>query len=229
MAGLLGSPPDLPRACRNRPVPAEVLRSGHVPLPQRRWAARRPSRGVYGIGHHRPVQAHAGLQRAAPHRLGRLRAARGAVRAAHRHPSADHHRTQRGALSEPAQVAGLLLRLEPGDQYHRSGLLPVDPVDLQAALRARPGVPGGKTGVVVSGAGYHAGQRGSHRRQVRGGRFSLRSPTAAAVGIADHRLRRGAARRAGQPGLAGQHQGDAAQLDRPQRRRRAGVPTGRRR
>ena len=98
-------------------------------------------------------------------------------------------------------------------------LLPLDAVDLQAALRARACVSRGAARLLVPGARHDARERGGHRRQVRGRRLPVRAPAAAAVGAEDHRVRRRAARRPRRARLAGQHEGDAAQLDRPQRRR----------
>ena len=79
------------------------------------------------------------------------------------------------------------------------------------------GVSGRSAGQLVPGAGHGAGQRGSDRRQVGARRPSRRAHAAAAVDAAHHRLRRSAAGRPGPGRLAGIDQGDAAQLDRPQR------------
>ena len=54
---------------------AQVLRARHVPLPVRRGPARRPLRGLHRHRHHHPLEADAGLQRAAPDGLGRVRPA----------------------------------------------------------------------------------------------------------------------------------------------------------
>ena len=45
---------------------------------------------------------------------------------------------------------GDLDRLDPGAGHERPGVLPLDPVDLPAALRARPRLPQGGRGQVVS-------------------------------------------------------------------------------
>src|SRR4029450_3139745 len=57
---------------RGRRRPGPLLRPGHVPLPAGR-PAHGPPGGVLGRRRDRPPEAHAGLQRAAPDRLGRLR------------------------------------------------------------------------------------------------------------------------------------------------------------
>ena len=77
-------------------------------------------------------------------------------------------------------------------------------------------------GQLVPGPGHRAGQRGGHRRRPQRAR-QLPGVQAqpAAVDDAHHRLRRPAARRPGPAGLAGDGQGDAAQLDRPVRRARS--------
>ena len=59
---------------RGRHQPAPLLRAGHVPLPLGR-PAHGPPGGVLGRRRDRQAEADAGLQRAAPHRLGRLRPA----------------------------------------------------------------------------------------------------------------------------------------------------------
>ena len=80
VATLLGRAPDVRHAAAARA--AEALRARHVPLSQRRRAARRPSRGLHGHRHRLPLRADAGQQRAAPDGLGRLRPAGRAARQA---------------------------------------------------------------------------------------------------------------------------------------------------
>jgi leucyl-tRNA synthetase len=72
-------------------------------------------------------------------------------------------------------------------------------------------------GLVVPRTRHHARERGGHRRQVGSRRLPLRAPAAAPVGAEDYGLCRRAARGARRPRLARQHEGHAAQLDRPQR------------
>ncbi len=219
MASLLGGAQDLPSRRRYRPVEAEVLRARHVSVPLRRRPARGSSRGLHRVGHRCALQADARVQRAAPDGLGRVRLARGAVRDQDRNASEDHDRAQRGAVPRAAQEARFLLRLGSRGQHDRSELLPLDPVDLQAAIRAWARVSRGAPGLVVPGARHHARERGGHRRQIRGRRLPVRPPTVAAMGAQDHRVRRRAARGPRRARLAGQHEGNAAQLDRPQRGR----------
>jgi leucyl-tRNA synthetase len=74
MAAVLGTEPDVPDA-RVCPAGRKAVRAGHVPLPQRRRAARGPSRGLHGHRHRLPLRADAGQERPAPDGLRRLRAA----------------------------------------------------------------------------------------------------------------------------------------------------------
>ena len=69
-----------------------------------------------------------------------------------------------------------------------------------------------------------ARQRAGDRRALRALRRAGRDSPARAVVLPDHRLRRPPARRPRHDRLARARQGDAAQLDRPQRRRRGRVP-----
>ena len=94
----------------------------------------------------------------------------------------------------------------------------------EAAVRARPRVSSGAAGLVVPGARHRARERGGHRRQERARRLPVRAPADAPVDAPDHRLRRRAARRSRRARLAREHEGDAARLDRPQRRRRDRLP-----
>ena len=79
-------------------------------------------------------------------------------------------------------------------------------------------------GQLVPGAGDGAGQRRGHRRQERARRTSGRPHAADPVDAADHRLRRAAGRGPRRSRLAPADQGHAAQLGRPQRRRRGRFP-----
>ena len=80
------------------------------------------------------------------------------------------------------------------------------------------GLPGRGAGQLVPGPGHGAGQRGSHRRQIGARRPSRGAHAAAAMDAAHHGLRRAPARRPGHARLARVDQGDAAQLDRQERR-----------
>ena len=84
---------------------AQVLHPRHVPLPVRRGAARRASRGLHRHGHSGPLPPRARLQCPAPDWLGRLRPARRAIRHQDRPASAQDHRAEHRDLQAPDQVA----------------------------------------------------------------------------------------------------------------------------
>ena len=135
-----------PGCTRPRPIPraAEVLRARHVPLPVRRRPARRPPRGLHRDRHHHPLEADAGLQRAAPDGLGRLRPARRALR----HQDTASTRASRPQQRSPTSAARSTRSASPTTGTARSTppipTTQVDAVDLPAALRARPRLPGGR-------------------------------------------------------------------------------------
>ncbi len=123
----------------------QAVPAGHVPLPVRRGSARRTPAGLHRHRRDRPLHADDRPERAAHHRVRRLRAARRAVRGAHRHPPADHHRGEHRPVPGAAAPAGVRPRPAAQRRHHRSGLLPVDPVDLHPAVRGlvrRNGRPG---------------------------------------------------------------------------------------
>ena len=136
-----------PRSSRE---PAEVLRPRHVPLPLRGGPAHRSPGGLHGNRRGRAQAAHAGLQRPPPDGLGRLRAAGGACRGAREPAPTAHHRAERGQLPPSDRAPRLLVRLGAGGQHVLRGLLPLDAVDLPRAAQARPRLPGGRAGLVVS-------------------------------------------------------------------------------
>ena len=80
--------------------------------------------------------------------------------------------------------------------------------------RPSPRVHGRGDGELVSGSGHGAGERGSDRRQERARRISRRTPSAAAVADAHHRVQRPTDQRPRCAGVAGESEGDAAELDR---------------
>ena len=166
VAGALGEPRHVPRGRGGRHVAAEVLRARHVSVSERRRLARRASGRLHGVRHRRALQAHARLQRAASDGLGRVRPARRAICAQDRHAPEGDHRAQRAPLPRAAQDARFLVRLAARGQHDGPRLLPLDAVDLQAALRARARLSRGAAGLVVPGARHHARQRGGHRRQI---------------------------------------------------------------
>ncbi len=199
---------------RQRPERAEVLLSGHVPVSVGGGAPRGAPRGLHGDGHPVPLQAHEGVQRAAPDGVGRVRPARRAVRGRDGDAPGGHDEEERRPLPRTDPRAGLFVRLGPRDQHDGPEVLQVDAVDFRAALQEGAGVRGGGSGQLVSGAGDGPGERGSHRRALRAREPSGGAPSDAAVDAADHGVRGTASEGPGHARLAGGHQGDAAQLDR---------------
>ena len=121
-------------------------------------------------------------------------------------------------------LVGDLDRLVARARHARAALLPLDAVDLPAAVQRRPGLPQGGGGQVVPARPDGARQRAGDRRALRALRRRGRGPPARAVVLAHHRLRRAAAGRPRRDRLARARQDDAAQLDRALGGRRGGVP-----
>ena len=126
-------------------------------------------------------------------------------------------------------LVGHLDRLVARVRHARAALLPLDPVDLPAAVPPRPGLPQGGGGQLVPEGRHGAGQRAGDRRPLRALRHRGRAAPAGAVVLPHHRLRRPPAGRSGDDRLAAPRGHDAAQLDRPLRGRRGHVllPRGR--
>ncbi len=212
----------LERPRRQRP-PGEVLCARDAALPERRAAhraleelrARRCDRALP------PADRAAG---AAPDGIRRVRAPGGEQRDQDRHPPARRDEAVDRHVPRGVSPLGHLDRLEPGAQHGRRVVLPLDAVDLPEAAGARPGVQEDGGGQLVPARSDGAGQRAGDRRTLRALRPPGRGASARAVVLPDHRLRRPPARRPRHDRLAGARQGDAAQLDRPQRRRRGRVP-----
>ncbi len=100
--------------------------------------ARRPPGGLHRHRHHRPLQAHARLQRAAPDGLGRLRpAGRASTPSRPARTRAittdDEHRQ----LPPPAEDARLLLRLGPRGHHHRSRTTTAGPSGSSSSCTSR--------------------------------------------------------------------------------------------
>ena len=114
---------------------------------------------------------------------------------------------------------GDLDRLVARVRHPRAALLPLDPVDLPAAVRARARVPQGRGRQLVSQGRDRARQRAGDRRALRALRHARRGAPARAVVLPHHRLRGSPARRPGVGRVAPAREDDAAQLDRPLRGR----------
>ena len=204
---------------------AQVLLPGLLPLSLRRRTQRGALQELRPHGRLEPLPAHAGVQRPAPHGLGRLRRAHGAVRYPHRRLPPRRHRPQQGQLQAPVRPGGDLLRLGAGDRLLRSRLLPLDAVVLPAAVPPGPGLPGHPVAVVVPHLPDHPEQPGGPGRGLL--ERAQRTDQEADPGLVlpHHRLRRPAAGRAAGDRVARADQADADQLDRAQRGHRDPLPT----
>ena len=128
---------------------AEVLRARDAALPQRR-AAHRPPEGLLGRRRGRALPPPHRPARPAPDGLRRLRAAGREPRDQDRPAPARLDRRRDRGVPAPVPRVGDLDRLVARVRHPRAALLPLDAVDLPAALRARPGLPQGGGGQVVS-------------------------------------------------------------------------------
>ena len=196
---------------------AEILRARHVPLPERRGPARRPSGGLHRHRHRRALQAAARFQRSASDGLGCVRPAR---------PS--NTRSRPGSIpaittrENMAKFKAQLKRIGFSYDWEREvnttdpGLLQMDAVDFPQIYNSwfnpetkkaepistyRGEDPDGVrlayvaevAGELVSGTRHRAGERRSHRRQKRSGWFPGGPATDAPMDAAHHRVRRSAA------------------------------------
>ena len=128
-------------------------------------------------------------------------------------------------LPPPVPRVGHLDRLVARARHPHARVLPLDPVDLPAAVRERARLPDRGAGPVVPEGRDGARQRAGRRRPLRALRHRGRPAQPRAVVLQDHRLRRPPARRL-RPArvLARARDHDAAQLDRPLRGRRGRLP-----
>ena len=202
---------------------AEVLRARDAAVPQRRAAHRAPE-GLLRRRRRRALPPAHGPPRAAPDGLRRVRPARREPRDPHRPASARVDGGGDRLLPEAVPRVGHLDRLDARVRHARAALLPLDAVDLPAAVQARPRLPQGVRGQLGPGRGDRAGQRAGHRRARRALRRARGDPPARAVVLPHHRLRGPPRRRPRHDRLARARQADAAQLDRALGGRRGHVP-----
>jgi len=205
---------------------AQVLLPRDVPVPVRPH----PHGSRTGLRDRRsagPLQVDAGLQRAAPDGLGRLRAARrergDRERGAPRGVDLREHRQH----AHPAQAHGHLLRLGPRGGHLRSRVLQVGAARVHPDARARPRVPAPVAGELVPVVPDRARQRAGRGGPLLAVRCRGDDPRDRRMVLQDHRLRAGAARLVRPAArLAGARAHHATQLDRPQRRRRVRAAGG---
>ncbi len=202
------------RGLRGRRRAAQVLRPRHVPVPERRGAPRRPPARLHRHRRLRPVQADDRAQRAAHDGLRRLRAARRAVRGRDGPAPPHHHRRQHRQHGPPARAPRVGSRRPTGRGDHRRVVLPLDPVDLPAALqrlvrrRGRPGAPDrrararARRGAPRTGGGHdgpgHDVARARRRRASHGARRASPGVHLRGPGQLVPRARHGARERGGQ-------------------------------
>ena len=209
----------LPRRDRSRAP--EVLRARHVPVPVRRRPARRPPRGLHR--HRHPGAATsacaastsctrwAGTPSACPPSSTPIETGM--------HPR-ETTRAQHRQLPAPDQVARLQLRLGARGRHHRPATTTAgrSGSSCSSSRAASPTRPRCRSTGARRSAPCWPTRRSSTASSERGGHPVERAADAP-VDAAHHRLRRAPARRPRGARLARVDQGDAAQLDRPQRGR----------
>ena len=195
VAAGLGRDRAVPVRPARRPAPEEV-RPRHVPVPLRRPAhgsrrgvrpGRRRSRGTGCSGATTCCTRSGGTRSACPPRTPRSSAA--STRPRGRTRTSRRRRRPCGGTRA--------LRLGPGAEHLRPGVLPVEPVAVPADVRARAGLPQALAGQLVPQRPDRAGQRAGRRRPVRAVRHPGHQEEADPVVLPDHRLRRPAAGRHG--------------------------------
>src|SRR6266478_3818123 len=215
-AGVLGQDRSVSRnrgAVRKR-RPPEVLLPLDVPLPfgQAAYGARAQ---LYHRRRDDPLSSNAGLQRAPTDGLGCFRSARRKRRDGERRAAGEVDLRQHRRHEAPAALARLRNRLGARARHLLPRLLPLEPVALPAHARAGPGLQEDGHGELGPGRPDGARQRAGDRRPRLahwGARREARNPD---VLHADHRLRRGAARRARSAHrLVRAREDDAGELDR---------------
>ena len=146
---------------------ADGLRARDAPVHQRRAPHRAPEelRGRRRGGALPPPQRRL---RAASDRLRRVRPARPrTTRSRPARTRASPPTSRSRAFRQQFRGVGRLVRLDARGQLPPAGLLPLDPVDLPAPVRARPRLPQGGGGQVVPGRPDGARQRAGDRRPLR--------------------------------------------------------------
>ena len=104
------------------PAEAEILRARHVPLPERRRSARRPSGGLHRHRHHRALQTAAAASTCfIPMGWDAFGLAGRAIRHQDRAASGHHHARERREVQDAAQTDRVFLRLGTRGQHDRSG------------------------------------------------------------------------------------------------------------
>ena len=167
-------------------------------------------------------------RRAAPDGLRRVRPAGRERRDPRGRAPARGDRAQHRRDPPSDEADGLVDRLVARALDARARVLPLDAVDLPAAVGARARVQEGLAGQVVPRRPDGARERAGHRRPLRALRKPGRVAHARAVVLPHHGVRGPAARRHGAArGLAGARADDAAQLDRALARRPGALPPAR--
>ena len=172
------------------------------------------------------VRRRSGWARRAPDGLGRVRAAGRERRDPRGRPSARDDRAEHRDDARPDEAARLGDRLGPRGLRAPADLLPLDAVAVPAVRRARPRLPQGGAGQLVSERPDRGRERVRRRRPLRALRRRGRAAEHDAVVLQDDRVRRRAARVRPARGrlLARADEDDPAQLDRPLRGRRDPLP-----
>ena len=130
-------------------------------------AAHRAPEGLLGGRRDRALPPPQRPPRAAPDGLRRLRPARREPRDQDRPAPARVHRGVDRGVPPPVPRLGHLDRLDARVRHPRAALLPLDPVDLPAAVRAGPRLPQGGRRQLVPQGRHRARERAGDRRPLR--------------------------------------------------------------